>query len=103
MNNNYLTNLEQQLEAVNTIKQENDKEIKRCRKIIQEKIKANESLQNLSNKLYKQIQEIKNPKVVLSLSDFTEMATNGNNLFDQFLNQLSPEQLEYQMYKNSNK
>jgi len=52
--------LEQQLKATNDLKSEHDKEIKRSRKTIQDLIQANKSLQEQSERLWKQIQDIKN-------------------------------------------
>lgn len=83
MNNDILNQLELQLEAVNAVKQENDKNIKEYRKLIQEKIKSNESLQDLSNRLYAEIKKLKENQV-------NTLAYSSNSITnDVFLNKLN--------------
>lgn len=63
-----LLTLKQQLNTTNMLKQEQDKEIKRCRKTMHALQLSNKSLQDQSEKLWKQIQDIEKDELVLSSS-----------------------------------
>lgn len=86
-----LQQLYSQLEATNTIKQANDKEIKRCRQRIQELESANKPLQAQSEKIWKQIKDLESfQEPAITLNSLQTFANNCPNLtVSQFANMCS--------------